>query len=171
MRIAKSTNRWLAADWMIRGFWLALVAVHIAPLLSLVQQCRDGLTLALTAKILGIALSMGLFGAKAAGARILRVHCRWTAAVVFAVCCSLAHPSLRQELYAEPSTVVAVAAVAVVTGAARRRVWPRLLDTASGLPSLLLRSGSWQKLMEAGILRPSFLVERASTVPRGPPMV
>jgi hypothetical protein len=171
MRTGQSTTRRSRADWIVRGFWLALVAIHVAPLISVGSQCRAGLSAVLLGKILGILLSMGFFGAKAAGARFLRVRCKWTGAIVFLAICSLVHQNLREEVFAEPAAIVSVAFIAAAARLIPRRVWPKLLGGVCEFLVSLLRAGTWQKLVECELLPTALVFERASTVPRGPPTV
>jgi hypothetical protein len=155
---------------IVRFFWLSLVAIHVAPLISLAGQVsQQGLTAAVSGKILGILLSMAFFAAKAAGARFLRVRCRWTGAVVFLLACSLAHQDLRQQVYADPTVTVSVAAVAVIAKATRRIASERLAGGRCESLAALLRAATWQRLVEPELLSPALVLKRASTVPRGPP--
>jgi len=166
----RSTTRVSRTDLIFRSLWLALVGIHIAPLLAVVGHCLQGPTAPLLFKALGILISMGFFGAKAAGAPFLRVRCRVTGAVVFLAACSFVHQDVRQQVYSDPAAAVTLAAVAAIAKASSRlRIWPKLLGRGSEFLARLLNAHTWRSLHQPPLVVPILILESASTVPRGPP--
>jgi hypothetical protein len=172
MRTRWSTNGSWCAEVVFRVFWLALVAVHVMPLVAVLGQCAaTGATGALVGKGVGVLASMAFFGAKALGAPFLRVRCRWPGAVVFLAACSFVHQDVRDEIYSDPAVAITVAAVAAVAQAGRKRVWVGLAGTGCDSLVALLRARTWRMLVEPALIRRVLILERVSAVPRGPPVM
>lgn len=79
-------------DLLVRLIWLAMAAVHIAPVLRLSGSALAGeLNGARWISLAALLLSMGFFGLKTLGVGFLRIRCRWTGLAVFLVACGLLH--------------------------------------------------------------------------------
>jgi hypothetical protein len=162
------------AAWAVRLFWLALVAVHISPLLAVLHHAQAGLTLDVLAKIAGIVMSMAFFGSKAMGVRFLRVRNRRLGIVAFFVVCGLVHQQVRQEIVAQG--VVPVAAIVCIAAAIPRTLTLRklraaLLGIARTWSRIPLLRVAWRRLAQLEPFPPRLLLGFVSAVPRGPPAI
>ena len=171
MRTILSNTFSRKGEWALRVFWLALVAVHVAPLLALVRHCQMGVSAELVGKIAGILASIGFFGLKAAGAGFLRIQCRWTGIVVFLTVAGLVHQGVREEIAPDDVVpIVAVACVAAAVPAILRRSGFRVSIMGSGQAAFVsLLNSDWRKLIEMDPAPRRLYPALAYAVPRGPP--
>jgi len=157
--------------WAFRFLWLALVVVHLVPLIALSRQCSQGVSAEVLAKLAGIALSIAFFSAKAAGLRVVRVPCRWTGVVVFLTVVGVAHQNIRDELLQDDvSPIAATAWVAAALPAILRRSRMRVSIHSSepGALTTLFHS-AWRRLVDLDLAPwvPDWSLAYAA--PRGPP--
>lgn len=91
-RSARSKRAARAGSWVLmRGIWLALVALHIAPLIALATGVAAGPTLENTLSLAVLTVVVALFGLKAADAPFLRLRRPSVELLIFAICAVLAH--------------------------------------------------------------------------------
>lgn len=169
-------------DVVARLLWLAMVVIHVGPLMRVGTFLLAGeLHGARWISLIALVLSIGFFCLKLLGVSFLRLRGRWTPVVLFLVACGLLHGNATPHQWLEKTgyTVLIASAAAGTSELTSRRMRRRLADAfnelSSRLRSLLaakiddLRRVSERAETEAAALG-ARLVALMASAPRGPPV-